>query len=152
MLPSINSYQNLGGELVDYAPSIDPTTDLPATCDNDTRSDVSAMTRICNRAFVNATVTVVNDHDATWGGGIGVLPTILNGSAGTFAITWPATVQDARGNSWALNFRHAMACCEDAGYSASAIKTGPNTATVFTTKISTQALTNPPGAWNAWTL
>lgn len=48
-LPNKQSYDNLGGELSDYSPVTDPTTDLSAEASNETRVDVAAMTRTIPR-------------------------------------------------------------------------------------------------------
>lgn len=108
MLPDKNSYQNLGGEIVDYSAVVDPTTDLGAAQDDDARADVAAMTRTAIRAYVTFTATTSptpTEHDAVWGNADLVAPTIIRSSAGVFIVTWPASVVDARGITHSVNLR-----------------------------------------------
>lgn len=149
MLPDKSTYSIMGGELVDYQPAEDPTTDLPAVADDENRADCAAMTRTITRAYVafttNGTTCTVVDHDAVWGNGLAVAPTVARSSAGTFVVTWPATVTDARGLSHALNLRRGLAEVEpDTNvYVARAKIASPNTAQVVTSRSSTEAAADP---------
>jgi len=151
-LPDKNIYNNLGGELTDYQPAEDPTTDLAAAADDDARSDVAAMTRIIVRAYVVFTVSgstcTVVDQDSVWGNSLAVLPTIVRNSAGNYTITWPATVMDARGLSHALNLRRGHGNVEPGAnvFVPQVSIPTPNTALVVTSRSSTEAAADPSTA------
>ena len=153
MLPQSNSYQNLGGELADYQPVTDPTTDRAAAAENDAFADVAAMTRMAFRAYVTftiaATVGTVIDHDAVWGNDVSVKPTIgYLGSAGGYSITWPASVTDARGISRSVNLRRGLVNVAQSNGTGSLSTSGPNTATLRLSVAG--ALADPTGAVTAW--
>ena len=142
-LPNKNSYANLGGELVDYSPATDPTTDLSAVAMDETRVDVAAMTRTIIRAWVRFSVIsgVCTVDTAGWDGVYGVStpsykPTIVHTGTGIYTVTFPATVVDARGNSYALNLQDGWCNFKSTSgfygyYSAHANVTGPNTVIVY---------------------
>lgn len=103
-LPNRDSLSTFGGTLgagyADFASSLDPTTDMPASAGNQLLSDVAMMTRTAVRAWVRfapagvGTVILVA-HYALWGNASGVAPVLAyGGSTGIYTITWPATVQD----------------------------------------------------------
>ena len=100
-LPNANSFNNLGGELVDYSPVTNPTTDLSAEASNEMRSDVAAMTRTVTKAWVAFTVSgssvigVANsDFDAVYGNAQIYKPTGVYNSVGAYTITFPASIID----------------------------------------------------------
>lgn len=117
-LPNKQSYANLGGELRDYSPVTDPSTDLSAEASNELRADNAAMTRTAVKAIVKfttdgTTVTVDNlDHDAVYGNASLYKPTGVRNSAGDFTITFPSSVSDARSKTQTINFFAAWANCE----------------------------------------
>jgi hypothetical protein len=103
-----------GGPYTNQQPVEDPTTEIDADFDNEALADTAACTRMVERAwvsFVGVTYTsgsqsiTVADHDAVWGGGVTVLPTIVQTAAGIYTITWPATVEDEIGVTRTLNIR-----------------------------------------------
>lgn len=108
-LPNKQSYNNLGGELTDYSPVTNPTTDLSAAASNESRSDVAAMTRTAIRAWVGFTVSgttisvASSDYDAVYGNANVYKPTGAYVSTGTYDITFPSSVVDARGNTQTVN-------------------------------------------------
>ena len=112
-LPNKQSYDNLGGELSDYSPVTDPTTDLSAEASNETRVDVAAMTRTIPRVYCSITcggtsVTISNtDYDAVFGVDISYKPSITRVSTGIYELTWPEEIVDARGITQILNLRAA---------------------------------------------
>lgn len=112
-LPNKQSYDNLGGELSDYSPVTDPTTDLSAEASNETRVDVAAMTRTIPRVYCSITcassaVSISNtDYDAVFGTDIAYKPSIAYISTGIYELTWPEEIVDARGNTQTLNLRAA---------------------------------------------
>ena len=150
MLPDKQSYAGLAGELSDYAPVVDPTTDLPAEASNEDRADVAAMTRTITRAWAAVEITagapVVVEHDAVWGNDNAVKPTPTNTGVGEYILTWPATVTDARGVVRSLNLQRAAASSETEGWSVSAAKASPNTAAFKTYDIAGTALADPASA------
>jgi hypothetical protein len=146
MLPTPATYTTYGGELHNANPVEDPTTDLDASLANEQRQDTAAMTRMCPRARVRWTysggVVTVASQDAVWGNG--TPPTVTRSSAGVFAITWPTTVTDARGETWGLNLQMAIGNAETVAYDICVAVTGPNTATATVSLSSTGAATDPP--------
>ena len=100
-LPNIATLASYGGALVDYQQPLDPTTDRPASAVNPAYADTSAMTHTAFRAWArfrwDTTLTptcVLVAHDAVWGNGPALAPTLARLSAGVFTVTWPATVAD----------------------------------------------------------
>ncbi len=135
-LPDKQTYSGVGGEIVDYQAAEDPTTDIPAAADDENRADCSAMTRMIGRAYVTfttdgATCTLV-EHDSVWGNGISVAPAFLRTGAGHYLITWPASVNDARGIAHALNLRRGVGNVELGGWGASVVPSSPNSVFVVT--------------------
>jgi hypothetical protein len=134
MLPSEADYNaTYGGEKVDYAPVADATTDREAANEDEALSDESMLTRTCPRAFVviNPGGNAIVSHDAMWGNGSTVTPTLAVVSSGvSWTITWPATIIDPRGNSQATNLRFGIGGAQDAVAVGVAV-TGPNTASVI---------------------
>ena len=110
-LPNIQSFDNLGGELADYSPVTDPTTDLSAESSNEMRSDVAAMTRTCDKAWFTFTTDGADifiasgDYDAVYGNAEIYKPVGLYNSFGDYEFTLPASVVDARGNTQYLNLK-----------------------------------------------
>lgn len=98
----------------------DPTTDLDADAFNEMGCDVAMMTHTAVRGWVlftgttytSGTVSVTpSDHDALWGSGTAVRPTVGETSAGVYVITYAAAQNDELGNAHTLNIRfpHAEA-------------------------------------------
>jgi len=149
MLPNAQTYEGLGGELVDLAPVVDPTTDLPAEAMNELRSDAAAMTRTAARAvvvFTAGAVPAVTMHDAVWGNTPGVKPTVVRSMAGVYVVTWPASVTDARGVSRGVALRAGLAGSGTAGWIPTAAKTASNAFTVMTWGLGGGAVLDPPDA------
>lgn len=154
-LPNKNSYSNLGGTLVDYSAPTDFTTDLPASCDDEARSDVAAMTRTAIRAWVRFSVIsgVCTVDSNGWDGVYGVSvssykPSIAYGTVGTYNVTFPSTVVDARGIAYALNLQDGWCNFKstDTGFgyfTPFANVTGPNTVTVTLWDTSAPSLVDP---------
>jgi hypothetical protein len=103
-----------GGPYTDGRPVEDPTTEVGAAPLNAALNDAAMLTHTAPRAWVlftgktytSGTVSVTpDDHDALWGSGTGVRPTIGETSAGVFVITWATTQTDELGVSHTLNIR-----------------------------------------------
>lgn len=157
-LPDSNSFNSLGGELQDYAPVTDPTTDLSAEASNEMRCDVAAMTRTATRAIVKFTVsggavTIANtDFEAVYGNSLTYKPSgVVNGN-GDYTITFPATVNDARGIEHDVNFKYCWANYDGPitdFYVARAKILSPNTVQVFLQDMVAPAAT-PPSSTSAY--
>lgn len=153
-LPNIQSYDNLGGELADYNPVTDPTTDLSAEASNEMRSDVSAMTRTATRAWVafrvdgtSAIVVDNDDHDSVYGNAEIYKPVGVYNSTGNYTITFPASIVDARGVTQSLNLRQAWTCFDSISNHfllSSARVTSANTVDVFLYDFTGPNITDPP--------
>ncbi|KYF87779.1 hypothetical protein BE20_24860 [Sorangium cellulosum] len=144
-LPDKNDFAALGGELVDYSPPEDPTTDLSAEASNEARADTAAMTRMIERAFVsfttNGSTATVTDHDAVWGNALAYKPTISRTGAGNYLVTWPTTVTDARGVTRSLNLRFGVGNVGESLFSASVIRVSANSMRIRITR--NNAATDP---------
>ena len=137
-LPSKNSFANLGGQLVDYSPATDPTTDLPASCDDETRSDVSDMTRTVTKAWFGLSVSgsacsiAGNGYDATYGNAGIYKPVPVYSSSGVYTVTLPASIVDNLGVTRYISLQTGWASYSGSatfGYPTVTV-TGPNTVTV----------------------
>ena len=111
-LPDIDTLATFGGQLNDYSPVVDPTTDRPAAGTNQAYSSIAMVTHTAPRAwcrFVTSATTPAlatnNGHDAMWGSSSGVKPTLLRNSIGNYSVTWPLTVTDEMGVSHTVNLR-----------------------------------------------
>ena len=131
-LPAQADYTSTyGGELADYAPVEDPTTDRSAAQVNAALCDVSMMTRTAIRAwciFTAAASPVIVSHDAVWGNSNAVAPTVTqDGSPGSYFIEWPTSVTDPRGSTVSLAFVAAGITSQVGGPSfCSAYANNPN--------------------------
>lgn len=146
MLPEKQSYDGLGGDITDYAPVVDPTTDLPAVCSNETRVDVAAMTRMIGRAFATFdNGGEVSEHDAVWGNADSVKPVVVPLSTGRYQVTWPSSVVDARGVTRALNLRVGLPSLETVAYIPAVTRTAPNVFLVEVYGIAAGTFDDPAG-------
>lgn len=124
-LPEKNDYNALGGELIDYSPVEDPSTDLSAEASNEMRSDIAGITQICMRAWCGFSVDgygdaiigdTEQDYGAVYGRALAYKPTILKTAPGFYTIIFPASVVDPRGNSKNINIQFPFGYCADGGY------------------------------------
>lgn len=150
-LPNKTTFNSLGGELNDYSPVTDPTTDLSAESSNETRSDVAAMTRTAIRAWVSFTYdgTVGNsDFDAVYGNAQIYKPSVSPLNHGIYRVTFPETVVDARGNSHAINLSVGWVNVDvenNNGWFATANKTSVNEFVVYAYSMIDASLQDPNG-------
>lgn len=137
-LPDTDSLSTLGGALSNAWPVVDPTTDLDADADNKNRCDVAMMTHTALRAWCAFTTAATTGalarvgHDAMWGNASAIAPALARTGAGTFTLTYPATVYDELGVGHALNFRagfgQSRAVADDG---VKVVATAPNVLTVY---------------------
>ena len=107
MLPAIVDFETLGGVLENYAPVEDPTTDLDASADNESRANVAAMTQTLSRAICTGVLDaapLISQHRAVWGNSGIVIPVITKTSVGVFEVAWPTTILDNFGVVHAVSF------------------------------------------------
>lgn len=108
-----------GAPFTNFHPVEDPTTDMDAGAGNKLIADVAMMTHTVGRAWVRFAgltlsggppdaITVV-DHDALWGSGTSVKPTVSHTATGVYVITWATTQVDELGVSHTLNIKRPMA-------------------------------------------
>lgn len=156
-LPNKNSYSNLGGELKNYHPITDPTTDLDANATDDTRSDIAAMTRTSVRAWVRFNVhqlfvghfsLILNAWDAVYGNDPSNQPVLAYVDFGNYTVTFPSTVVDSLGVTRSLNLQDGWCNYKSADtmqgyYKPLANVTGPNTVKVTLWDSLGPAMTNP---------
>lgn len=127
MLPNKLSFNTIGGELSDYSPPTDPTTDLSATEDDIARADLAAMTRTITRAWVSFTVSggaitiASNDYDAVYGNANAYKPIATYNGPGDYYFLFPTSIVDARGITQLVNLQVGWCNMDgDQGYFASA--------------------------------
>jgi len=133
-LPSIDSFDALGGAIIDYSEVLDSTTDLPAAASNAARADVAGMSILSPRARVHFT----NDGtDATLLLGLSVVgpvtPAITKAGTAYWQITFPATCVDFLGETQYWNFRWAKGetMSGNAPYSVRCVISSPTVVDVF---------------------
>jgi hypothetical protein len=150
-LPDTDDIDTLGGVKVNLAPVEDPTTDLDADEDNIQRCDVAMMTHTAIKAWArftasNATGTMVLvAHDAQWGNGSGVTPTLARSGVGVFTVTFPATVSDELDETHTLNFRAAWGTSRG-GATKYFIDVVPTAANVLTARVFDSTVVADDGA------
>jgi hypothetical protein len=101
MLPNVASSASYGGAKNDYSAVSDSTTDRAAAAVNPAYGDIAAMTHTAFRAWIRLTLyssgaapTIVA-HDEVWNNSGGnAAPSVARLSAGSFQVTYPATVVD----------------------------------------------------------
>jgi hypothetical protein len=112
-LPSIDDLDTYGGIKVNYSDPVDPETDLDATQFNSLSLSVAQGTRTAIRAWVqftgHASTPTLVSHDSVWGNAVSVQPTIATSGTNVYTITFPSTVDDALGDTHAINLRDAWA-------------------------------------------
>ena len=114
MLPSVATLDTYGGQLDNYRPVTDPTTDRDAAMMNEALADVAGLTNTGARAWCRVTINTTTggmaivEHRAVWGSAPGVAPTPARSSQGIFTLTWPATVTDALGATQSVSFLGAL--------------------------------------------
>lgn len=103
-----------GGPYANSKDVDDPTTQIDQSQGNQFLCDVAMMTHTPTQAWVvftgvtytSGTMTIVpDDHDALWGSGTDVRPTVEQTAAGIYRVTWPANVDDELGDSHPVNMR-----------------------------------------------
>lgn len=136
-LPENSAIGDYGMPVSDYLVEVtDATTDQPADGASQQAADTAAMTRTCVRAWCtftgHATTPVLVSHDAVWG--TSVAPVVAHTGAGTYTVTWPATVTDSLGETYSVNIRCPLK--PDVGGStlafAQCTATSANVVTVYT--------------------
>jgi len=158
-LPDRDDYPSLGGEIQDYQPAEDGSTDLPAADDDQSRCNVAALTRTAARAYVafttNGTTCTVTDCDGVWPGGtLGGpnQPTVTRTGAGAYLVTWPTTITDERGVTHNLNLRRGWSNVEQVGFVSGTLAASPNTLSVAVWSLSGGAAADPTAAVVAFVL
>lgn len=110
VLPDSSTYESLGGTIADYDEVVDPTTDLPALADNETRANVAGMSRVTKRVWFtwtnNGSVGTLVTFDSVVGNSATNYPTINKQATGQWRFTFPATAIDAIGTSRSWSFKH----------------------------------------------
>jgi len=138
-LPADSSFAGLGGALENYAPVVDPRTDLDAKAGNTTRLLAAQMTRCLPRAWLtfssgsSPAQPAIDDFESVWGAVPEPVITrnlaAING--GEYWVTFPASVT-VEGKTVALNLRFAMATIMKADAEVHAKITAPNIVNVKT--------------------
>jgi len=155
VLPAISTIDNYGGELEDFAPVTDPTTDRAAADMNAAMADVAMLGHCGIRAWCRFTAAastgamVLVAHDAMWGNTDAVKPTLARSSSGVFTLTWPTSVTDELGDAHTLVLRAGWGNAYGASnfYEPRVTTVSANVVTV-TIKNSTDATPNDAATFN----
>ena len=111
LLPTASTLDDLGGVISDYDEIVDPTKDLPASADTESRANVAAMSRVVERLWFiwsnDGTVVTLVSLDSVVGSAMANNPTTNKQNTGHWRFTFPAVVVDALGNEQAWNFKRA---------------------------------------------
>lgn len=151
-LPEKNDYNSLGGELIDYSPVEDPSTDLAAEASNEMRCDIAAMTQTAIRAWVGFSVdgygdpvvgNTEQDYGAVYGRAIEYKPEILKSAPGTYTIIFPETIIDARGFEKSLNIQCGFGNCESTEQLTSVKRIASNMLNLFLWNTTDGSFTDP---------
>lgn len=144
-LPGKADVNTYGGILANYLGQgvVDPTTDLDAAAHNQAMADLAGLTRTGIRAWalINAQAgPTVASHDAVWGNGGGVAPTVSRTGAGIWVVTWPSTITDALGVVQTVTHSASGASINGNGsYTCGTVDTAANVVTAYTFTPSTGA-------------
>ena len=122
-LPDRDTLATYGGPMSNYSDPIDPTTDEDAAFRNKYAANVAMMSHTIGRAarsFLGTTggATAIADpstgfvHDALWGDGASVKPSVTHVQTGIYDATWPSSVNDELGAAHTLTLRRAKAAVE----------------------------------------
>ena len=116
-LPDVDTIDTYGGQLQNYEPVVDPTTDRDAEAMDQGLESIAQTTHTVDRAWARVVLSAStpalaapNGSDAGWGNTVPPTPTHV--TTGQYKVTWPATIVDGLGASHALNFRKARASFE----------------------------------------
>lgn len=145
-LPDRDTLATYGGPMSNYSEPVDPTVDEDAAYRNYYAANVAMMTHTITRAvrsFLGTTggATAIADpasglvHDALWGDGASVKPSVTHVQTGVYDAIWPASVADELGTSHTLSLRRAKAEVESSDGTcriATAKVTGARTVRVYT--------------------
>lgn len=135
-LPLAMDYAELGGEKEDFEAVTDAETQISAEELNATRCAVAMLSRMCPRALVTFQYVdgyaEVLEHEAVWGNAAEDAPEVARNDTGDFTITWPATVEDERGDSHSVNIVRGFGNIEsDAGYRVNVARVDATSVDVF---------------------
>jgi len=130
-LPSTVSYAQLGGDKVDFAPIVDPSTDTPAAVNNAVKLLSAQLSRTSIRARVRFEVVAPDEFttlsfQSVWG--ISPEPTYAltnTPNTNSYLVTFPASVT-VNGISIPVNLDSAQVSTNKIGYVVSAEKVAPN--------------------------
>lgn len=96
--PDLPTLSTFGAPYQDADSVVDPTTDLASQAMNRLIAQVCMLSRTATKAWVRfsvvAGVVAIVDHDAVWGTGAGVAPTVVRTSQGRFSVTWASAYSD----------------------------------------------------------
>ena len=126
LLPEIADLDTFGGTFADLNPVIDPVTDMAAAYQNNLTANVVALAHTAPRAWARCTVSggviTLADHDAVWGNGAGVAPTVARTIAGVYTVTWAASYEDLRHADDAESHATSLRCSQVNGYKSAAAR------------------------------
>jgi len=138
--PAIDTIQTYGGAFIDAAPVENPQTDLGAGPFTQMSASVAMGTHTFIRGWVqiltSATTPTIIAHDALWGNGVSVTPTLVRTAIGNYSLTIPATINDELGVVHSTNIRGCWGNVNASGAVTQNINVARNTATQMVISIS----------------
>ena len=112
-LPESLSFNELGGEKLDYSTVVDSSTDRSADEVNKVFCNVAQMSRLSPRVWCNISINItgptatLTNWDAVWKASSPTPPTLTYVTTGTWTLTFPTSVYDEMLNSHYVNLRGA---------------------------------------------
>ena len=110
-LPDADTINSYGGQLSDYGPVVDPSTDRAAADANKAYATVAMGSRMVPRVEVafagHATTPTLTAWEAVWKGATATAPTPAHSSTGVYTITLPTSVNDELAASHSVNLQRA---------------------------------------------
>lgn len=97
VVPDIPDLDTFGGTFANADAVVDPETELAAEYFNRLNANVVGVSHTAIRAWVRVTAGVapsVADHDAVWGNGAGLVPTVARTGTGVYTVTWLTAYDD----------------------------------------------------------
>lgn len=97
LAPETPDADTFGGVFDNADAVVDPETELDASYFNRLLAQVVMLSHTAARAWARVTAgaaPVVADHDAVWGTGASVAPTVVRSAVGVYTVSWASAYDD----------------------------------------------------------
>lgn len=97
VLPDKADLDTFGGVFQNADAVVDPETEMAAAYMNRMIAQLAMVSHTLPRAWVRVTAGIAPsaaDHDAVWGDGAGVAPTLARTGTGVYTVTWASAYDD----------------------------------------------------------